>query len=109
MKSDYEKQGKTSAIVAYITIVGTIIAFFMNQDDKNAFASFHVRQALGINISFYVLAVLVSMFDSWLISSSFYIFIFILWIFGFITAIQEEQKIVPIIGPYFQAWFTFIK
>ena len=81
----------------------------MNQDDKNAFASFHIKQALGINISFYLLAVLVSMFDSWLISSSFYIFIFILWIFGFITAIQEEQKTVPIIGSYFQAWFTFIQ
>ncbi|WP_378173290.1 DUF4870 domain-containing protein [Aquimarina sp. SS2-1] len=109
MQSDYEKQGKTAAIVSYITLIGTIIAFFMNQDDKNSFASFHIRQALGIHIGFYLLGALVSMFDSWLISSSFYVFIFVLWVFGLITAVREEQKPVPIVGSYFQDWFTFIK
>ncbi len=109
MQSDYAKQGKTAAIVAYITIIGTIIAFFMNQDDKNQFASFHIRQALGVNISFYLLGALASVFDSWAISSAFYIFIFVLWVFGLITAIKEEQKTVPILGPFFQNWFSFIK
>lgn len=109
MQSDYAKQGKTAAIVAYITIIGTIIAFFMNNDSKNQFASFHIRQALGINISFYALGALVTFFDSWPISSAFYIFIFVLWTFGLITAIKEEQKTVPLIGPYFQEWFNFIK
>lgn len=109
MESDYAKQGKTTAIIAYITIIGTIIAIFMNQDNKNTFATFHIRQALGINIGFYLLGALVSMFDSWLISSTFYIFIFVLWIFGLMTAIKEEKKTVPIVGSYFQDWFTFIK
>ncbi|MBP2832721.1 hypothetical protein J8281_11040 [Aquimarina sp. U1-2] len=108
MQSDYAKQGKTSAIVAYITIIGTIIAFFMNNDTKNQFASFHIRQALGIHISFYVIGALVTFFDSWPISLAFYIFIFILWIFGLLTALKEEQKPVPFLGPYFQQWFTFI-
>ncbi len=109
MQSDYAKQGKTAAIVAYITIIGTIIAFFMNNDTKNQFASFHIRQALGINISFYVIGALVTFFDSWPISSGFSIFIFVLWIFGLITALREEQKTVPLVGPYFQEWFNFIK
>ncbi|WP_025743824.1 membrane protein [Aquimarina pacifica] len=109
MQSDYAKQGKTAAIIAYITIVGTIIAYFMNQDNKNKFANFHIRQALGINISFYVLGVFVSIFDSWAISSAFYIFIFVLFGYGLITASREEQKTVPILGPYFQEWFNFIK
>ncbi|MBW1295157.1 hypothetical protein [Aquimarina litoralis] len=109
MQSDYEKQGKTPAIVAYITIIGTIIAFFMNQESKNAFASFHIRQALGINIGFYLIGALVSVFDSWLISSSFYIFIFVIWFYGILTAVREEQKPVPLVGPLFQQWFTFIK
>ncbi|PKV51512.1 putative membrane protein [Aquimarina sp. MAR_2010_214] len=109
MESDYAKQGKTAAIVAYLTIIGTIIAFFMNQESKNQFASFHIRQALGINICFYLLGALASIFDSWAISSAFYIFIFVLWIFGLITAIREEQKTVPILGPQFQVWFSFIK
>ncbi|WP_103068058.1 DUF4870 domain-containing protein [Aquimarina sediminis] len=109
MQSDYAKQGKTAAIVAYITIIGTIIAFFMNQENKNQFASFHIRQGLGINISFYLLGALASIFDSWGVSSAFYIFIFVLWIFGLITALKEEQKPVPLLGPYFQEWFGFIK
>ncbi|SHI47504.1 DUF4870 domain-containing protein [Aquimarina spongiae] len=109
MESDYAKQGKTAAIVAYITIIGTIIAFFMNNDDKNQFASFHIRQALGVNISFYVLGALVTIFDSWPISTAFYVFIMVLWFFGLITAIREEQKTVPLLGPFFQDWFGFIK
>ena len=32
--------GKTTAITAYITIVGTLIAIFMNLDDKNPYADF---------------------------------------------------------------------
>ncbi len=108
MQSDYSKQGKTAAIVAYLTILGTIIAYFMNNDSKNLFASFHIRQALGINIAFYLLGALVTVFDSWPISIAFYVFILVLWIFGLITAIREEKKTVPILGPYFQQWFTFI-
>lgn len=109
MQSDYPKQGKTAAIVAYLSIIGTIIAFYLNQTNKNQFATFHIKQALGINISFYLLGALASIFNSWPISSAFYVFIFVLWVFGLITAIREEQKTVPILGPYFQQWFSFIK
>ncbi len=109
MQSDYAKQGKTAAIIAYITIIGTIIAFYMNQEEKNTFANFHIRQAFGIHISFYLLGAFVSMFDLWIISSAFYIFIFVLFIFGLLTAIKEEQKPTPILGSHFQKWFTFVK
>ena len=102
------EEGKTSAIVAYITIIGTIIAYYMNMDSKNSFASFHIRQALGIHITFYLLGVLIGMFDSWLISASFYIFIFILWAYGLINAIQGDQKEAPLLGAYFQKWFSTI-
>lgn len=110
MQSDYEKQGKTSALVAYITIIGTIIAFFMNKESKNKFASFHIRQGLGLWIVFYVLGAFVSLFtDSWLISSAFYVFIFTLLIYGLVSASKEESKPVPFLGEYFQQWFTFIE
>lgn len=102
------EQGKAAAIVAYITIIGTIIAYFMNNDTKNPFASFHIRQALGVHLTFYLLGVLVSAFDSWMISSAFYIFILILWGFGLVAAIQGERNVVPILGEYFQKWFSTI-
>ncbi|MDY8135578.1 hypothetical protein [Aquimarina sp. 2201CG5-10] len=109
MQSDYAKQGKTAAVVAYITIIGTIIAYFMNQESKNQFASFHIRQALGLWITFYVLIAIANIFDSIMIHFAFYIFSIVLIIFGLILAVREEQKTVPILGPYFQQWFGGVK
>ena len=99
--------GKTAAIVAYLTIIGTIIAYFLN-DPKNPFANFHIRQALGIHITFYILGALVSIFDSWMITWTFWIFIAVLWVYGLVTAIQGETKEVPLVGPQFQKWFSTI-
>ena len=48
------EQLKNNAIIAYLTIIGSVIAIFMNQDDeKNEFVSFHIRQALGLFLSFF--------------------------------------------------------
>lgn len=102
------QQGKPAAIVAYLTIIGTIIAYFMNNENKNSFATFHIRQALGVHITFYLLGMLVSAFDSWVISGAFYIFIIVLWGYGMVSAIQGEYNTVPILGPQFQKWFNTI-
>ena len=101
--------GKTAAIIAYLTIIDTIIAYFINNDARNQFASFHIRQALGIHITFYVLGAFVSIFDSWWISFPFYIFIIVLFRYGLVTAIQGEQREVPILGNNFQRWFSTIQ
>lgn len=102
------ENGKTAAIVAYLTIVGTIIAYFMNNDTKNSFASFHIRQALGIHITYFLLGAFVSIFDSWMVTYAFWIFIIILWGYGLMTAIQGEQKEVPFLGNQFQKWFSTV-
>lgn len=101
-------QGKGAAIVAYLTIIGTIIAYFMNNESKNPFASFHIRQGLGIHITYFLLGVLVTPFDSWMISGAFYIFIFVLLGYGLISAIQGEENEVPVMGKYYQKWFSTI-
>ncbi len=102
------EKGKTAAIVAYLTIIGTIIAYFMNNDTKNSFASFHIRQALGIHITYFLLGAFVNIFDSLMITYAFWIFIIILWGYGLMTAIQGEQKEVPFLGNKFQNWFSTI-
>lgn len=102
------EQGKPAAIVAYLTIIGTIIAYFMNNDTKDPLASFHIRQALGIHVTFYMLGMLVSWFDSWYISSGFYVFIFVLWGYGLLAAIQGQFNQVPLLGDKFQKWFNTI-
>lgn len=109
MSIDTTEEGKTAAIVSYITIIGCIIAIFLNMDPKNSFARFHIRQAFGIHIAFYGLGILVSQFDNWLISSSFYVFFIVLWVYGFVGAVQERKTSIPLLGNSFQSWFKFIK
>jgi len=103
--SEEIQQGKSNAIVAYFTIIGCIIAIFMNMENKNKFASFHIKQALGIHILYFLLLAIVSGFNSWLITFSFWLFVFILWVYGFIGALQGRKTIIPLVGEYFQKWF----
>lgn len=100
--------GKTTAIVAYLTLIGTIIAYFMNLDPKNPFASFHIRQALGIHILYFLLGVLVGGFNNGFIHAGFYIFIAVLWGYGIVSAFQSSTKEIPLLGTYFQKWFRTI-
>jgi uncharacterized membrane protein len=97
--------GKTTAIISYLTIIGAIIAIFMNLEKKNTFAAFHIRQALGIFVSFFLIGYFIGYFDSWMISSAFYVFYFILWIYGFLGALQGEMKLIPLLGEQFQKIF----
>jgi uncharacterized membrane protein len=99
-------KSKNTAIIAYLTIMGSIIAIFMNQDEnKSEFASFHIRQALGLFCSFFMLGYFVGYANSWTATSAFYIFYFILWIYGFLSALQGEKKEIPVMGSFFQSTF----
>ena len=99
-------KSKNTAIVAYLTIIGSVVAIFMNQDEnKSEFGSFHIRQALGLFISFFLLGYFIGYFDSWTVTSAFYIFYFILWIYGFLGAIQGEKRVLPLVGTFFQSSF----
>lgn len=100
------EKSKNTAIIAYLTIIGSLIAIFMNQEEnKNEFSSFHIRQALGLFLSFLLLGYFIGYFDDWTVTSAFYIFYFILWIYGFLGALQGEKKIVPLVGNFFQSTF----
>jgi uncharacterized membrane protein len=99
------KQGKNIAIISYFTILGAIIALFMNADEKSSFASFHIRQGLGLALSFLFLSYIIGYFDSWMISGSFYLSYIMLLIFGLSGALQSEQRTIPLVGSFFQSFF----
>jgi hypothetical protein len=100
------EKSKNTAIIAYFTIIGSVIAIFMNQEEnKSEFASFHIRQTLGLFISFFLLGYFVGYADSWTATSAFYIFYFILWIYGFSGALQGIKRELPIVGDFFQNTF----
>ena len=92
---------KTRGIVAYITLIGWIVAIVTN-NPKDEVASFHIRQMLGI-----MCFAMASLFLSWipLLGLLVSLAAFVLWLIGFIGALSGEQKEVPFLGEYFQKWF----
>lgn len=91
--------GKTKAIVAHITLIGWIIALVLNSSEKDEFASYYIRQLIGL----YLVGIICSFIPviGWIIS----IVVFIFWILSLIGAIQGEMKESPVVGKYFQDWF----
>ncbi|WP_298902003.1 hypothetical protein [uncultured Psychroserpens sp.] len=108
MKDNAEKQNNTLAIVSYITLIGTLIAFFMNKETRNPLVSFHVRQALGLWLLQMILGYFIGAFDSWMISMSFWIFFIALFLYGIFGAVGGKMNEVPILGPLFQKLFSSI-
>ena len=108
MNKNIEK-GKTAAITSYILIVGVFIAMSMNSgEDKNSYASFHIRQSLGLSITFISLGLIISNFDNLMISISMWVFLSVLWSYAIFNAINGETKPIPLLGHYFQKWFKTI-
>lgn len=108
MTENTVREGRTYAFISYLTLIGTLIAFFMNQEKRNAFTSFHVRQSLGLWLLYLMLGYVVSGFDSWMISSSFWIFFSIVFLYGIFGAITGKENKTPIIGDFFQRIFSTI-
>ncbi|WP_147677993.1 hypothetical protein [Algibacter pacificus] len=98
--------GRKNAIISYLTIFGTIIAYYLNNENKSEFASFHIRQALGLWLTFFALGYIVGSFDSWLVSMGFYIFFAVLFVFGFTNAISKKAQAVPLVGDLYQKLFA---
>ena len=79
---------RTTGIVAYISIIGLIIA--LAAGDREG-ARFHINQALVIDI-FYFLVLMPYVGRLW---GAFMLFC---WVMGLVSAIREEEKPVPLIG-----------
>jgi len=90
---------KVKSIIAHITFIGWLIAFLINNNDKDEMTNFFLRQTLGI----FVIGIIGSFFP--VIRVIVGIIIFILWLMSLISAIQGETKEVPYLGEHFQKWF----
>jgi uncharacterized membrane protein len=116
--------GKNVGIISYITIIGWLIAYFgMHQNNKTELGSYQLRQTLLLHIvSFLVSWILGMIFAAIFFSSGFatgwfsimginwiirLVFI-ILWLIGFIGAINGEKKPIPLIGEKAQTLFSGI-
>lgn len=102
------KEGKATAITSYILIIGVLIALSMNSETKNKFASFHIRQGLGLTVTFIILGVSISSFESIFVAAPMWIFISVLTIYGIFTAAKGEITPLPLLGNLFQKLFKNI-
>ncbi|WP_339610635.1 hypothetical protein [uncultured Planktosalinus sp.] len=109
MENATDNDGKTIGIIAYITLIGWVVAILMNSGGKNEYASFHIRQMLGLILLSLVISVLSIYVNLGLFGTILSVLVLVLWVIGFVGAIQGERKLVPIIGENFQEWFKGIK
>ena len=94
--------GKSLAILGYCTILGSLVAMSMNSENKNAYASFHIRQGLGLSITFFLLGFLSALLNNIGVTFGFWGFFFILWLYGFTGAVQGKFHLIPFLGIFFQ-------
>lgn len=102
------KEGKTIAIISYITWIGTLIAFFMHNEKRNPFAAFHIRQSIGISLFSMVNSVFLIRYIGVWTAGLIGFGLLVLLIIGLIGAIQGEEKKIPLFGDIFQDWFKGI-
>lgn len=105
-KTAVVNEGKNIAIIAYITIIGLIIAFVMNNDKKDPFAAYHIKQSLGLALIGLALAA-IGMIPilGWIINILGLFVLLYMWIIGLMNAINEKESAVPFLGEKFKMWF----
>src|SRR4051812_38946794 len=89
--------GKTVAIVSYITLIGWIIALIMHSSHKTRLGAYHLRQMLGLIILGVAIAILsipliMIPFLGWGILWVLRVGILVLWLMGLIAAANGEEK-----------------
>ncbi len=99
-------ENKNIAIIAYITIIGLIIAFVMNNEKKDPFAAYHIKQSLGLALTGLALGVVgLIPILGWIINI-FGIFVLLyMWVVGLMNAINGKENPVPFLGEKYTEWF----
>ncbi len=90
------------SVIAHITLVGWLVAFLINNENKDEFTTFYLRQSLGLNIA----GMLIGFIP--LLKFPLAVVLLVFWLFSIISAAQSQIKETPYVGPYFQDWFKGI-
>jgi uncharacterized membrane protein len=101
-------EDRTVAILAYITLLGFIIAIVMHGSKKTQIGTFHLRQALGLFVTAFAGGLILAIIPiiGWALIPFFMLGIGILAIIGIIAAAGGQQKPLPILGEKYQKWFA---
>ncbi|MBL9214382.1 MAG: hypothetical protein JNG83_02785 [Opitutaceae bacterium] len=103
-------EDRTVAILAYITIIGFIIAIVLHSSKKTQLGAFHLRQVLGLfvtGVAFGLCAIVLAFIPilGWLAIMVGWLGMLAMVIMGLIGAATGSQKPVPVLGEHYQKWF----
>ena len=109
-----QQEDKTAAILAYITLIGYIVAIVMNSNNKTKIGSYHLKQATGLlltSIALWFLIMVIAFlpfigFTVLFLSPVLWILILVLVILGVINAANGAMKPLPLVGPMFEKLFA---
>lgn len=97
---------KLKAIVSHLFGIGWIIALILNMNNKEEYASYYIRQNLGLILAGFALGIVGWIpLIGWLVAIVGSILLFVFWLMSLIWSIQGETKPVPWLGTMFQEWF----
>ena len=101
------EQGKTVAIVSYLTIIGLIAALVMNSKNATSLGRFHIRQSIGLTVFALILGLLSFLpVIGAIVSKVVGIIVLIAFILGIFSAINKQEKAVPVVGGFIQKWLA---
>ncbi|MGC4012995.1 MAG: hypothetical protein QM755_00535 [Luteolibacter sp.] len=98
----------TVAVVAYLTLIGFIVALVINNGPKkNSLGNYHLRQALGliiVGIPLWIISMVLMIIPILGVLLALCIFagLFVLWLLGLIDAVNRREKPIPVIGAIIQ-------
>jgi hypothetical protein len=118
------EDGKTVAIIAYLTLIGFIIAVIQHGSNKTKLGAYHLRQVVGFivtGISLVVLLLLVTLITSifgmgsgvtfyitftTIITFAVWIVLLISLILSLINAVNGKEEPAPVFGKLYEKWFS---
>lgn len=86
---------KATGIVAYISWIGWLIAFFAGDREG---AKFHLNQGLVLAIAQIVVGILAYVPIVKYVAGLLSLFLFVCWLIALIGACKDEEKEMPLIG-----------
>jgi hypothetical protein len=100
--------GKSKAVIAYITIIGLLIAISMNKDESHEFASYHIKNMFGLTLMFFV-SVAMS-YQEYLLwpGAIFFYGSMLFWLISLVMALLNRKSGIPWLSDKFDQWFTFL-
>lgn len=99
-------EDKTVALLAYVTVFGFIVAIILHGNKKTKLGAYHLRQMLGLVVTSIVTGFIwVIPILGWIAGFFLMIGLFVLWVMGFISAVNGQMKPVPLLGEKYQQWF----